>query len=275
MSAPLLEARSLCVAVAGRTLVQGLDLALGAGECLAILGRNGAGKSTLLSTLAGLRPPRSGEVLLGGESTTRLPPRAAALRRAWLGQQRGDPFATTVLETALTGRHPHLGRWDWESEADAQLARAALAEVDLAGLESRGVDTLSGGERQRLAIATLLTQAAPLYLLDEPLSHLDLCHQVAILGLFKGLARARGVGVVMVLHDPGLAYRYCQRALLLYGEGEAECGPVADMLTAHGLTRLYRQPLRCADLGGGRVFVPEEAGAVSGYPDACLSERRG
>jgi len=269
VSAPLLEARALCVAVAGRPLVQGLDLLVRAGECLAILGRNGAGKSTLLATLAGLRAPRSGDVLLGGESAARLPPRAAALRRAWLGQQRGDPFATTVLETALAGRHPHLGRWDWESEADAQLARAALAEVGLAGLESRGVDTLSGGERQRLAIATLLTQAAPLYLLDEPLSHLDLCHQVAILALFKAMARSRGAGVVMVLHDPGLAYRYCQHALLLYGDGEADSGPVADMLTTQRLTRLYRQPLRCVDLGGGRVFVPEEAGSVSGYPDAC------
>lgn len=155
------------------------------------LADHGAGKSTLLSTLAGLRKPASGAVLLEGEDAALLHPRQAALRRAWLGQFQNDPFGSTVLETALTGRHPHLGRWDWESTRDAELARGALRAVGLAGMEERQIHTLSGGERQRLTIATLLTQAAPLYLLDEPLSHLDLNHQMAVLELFAGTARLR------------------------------------------------------------------------------------
>ncbi|MGB2905187.1 MAG: ABC transporter ATP-binding protein, partial [Candidatus Dechloromonas phosphoritropha] len=143
MSGALLEARQLVVEIGGRRVVNSLDLAVKSGERLAILGRNGAGKSTLLSTLAGLRTPASGSVELGGTLYAALPPRAAALRRAWLGQALADPFASTVLETALTGRHPHLGRWDWESTRDGELARAALAAVGLAGFEQRKIHTLS------------------------------------------------------------------------------------------------------------------------------------
>lgn len=256
MTAPLLETRRLAVAIGGRTVVDGADLAVARGERLAILGRNGAGKSTLLSTLAGLRPAQAGSVLLGGDDYARLLPRQAALRRAWLGQFQSDPFAATVLETALTGRHPHLGRWAWESAGDVGIARAALAAVDLAGIDERPIHTLSGGERQRLAIATLLTQAAPLYLLDEPLSHLDLKHQIAVLELFSATARD-GAGVVMVLHDPALAHRYCDRALLVHGDGRLSAGAVDAALTAKNLSDLYGYPLRQIDDGGRRSFIPE------------------
>ncbi|WP_412478261.1 ABC transporter ATP-binding protein [Azonexus sp. IMCC34839] len=254
---PLLEARQLQVAVGERTVIERLDLAVAPGERLAILGRNGAGKSTLLSTLAGLRPPAAGAVLLDGEDAALLHPRQAALRRAWLGQFQTDPFGSTVLETALTGRHPHLGRWDWESTKDADIARDALKAVGLAGMENRQIHTLSGGERQRLAIATLLTQAAPLYLLDEPLSHLDLNHQMAVLELFTGTARECGAGVVMVLHDPTLAFRFCDRALLVFGDGRTETAAVHELLTAKTLSELYGYPLRQIDDRGQRCFIPE------------------
>ncbi|MCL2523591.1 MAG: ABC transporter ATP-binding protein [Betaproteobacteria bacterium] len=254
---PLLEARALAVEIGGRRVVEQLDLTLAPGERLAILGRNGAGKSTLLLTLAGLRPPAAGAVLLGGVDGAALPAREAALRRAWLGQFQNDPFGSTVLETVLTGRHPHLGRWAWESSGDAELARAALAAVGLHGMEERQIHTLSGGERQRLGIATLLTQAPPLYLLDEPLSHLDLNHQMAALELFAAMAREQGVGVVMVLHDPALAHRFCDRALLLYGDGRCESGAVDAILTAATLSRLYGYGLRQFEDGGRRCFIPE------------------
>ena len=257
MNRPLLEAHQLRVEIAGKTVVDRIDLQVAGGERLAILGRNGAGKSTLLSVLAGLRKPDGGAVLLDGEDCALLPAREAALRRAWLGQFHSDPFGSTVLETALTGRHPHLGRWAWESRADADLARSALSAVGLDGMEARQIHTLSGGERQRLAIATLLTQAAPLYLLDEPLSHLDLNHQMAVLELFVGTARDCGAGVVMVLHDPALAHRFCDRALLVHGDGRTEQGPVDTILTAEKLSQLYGYGLRQLDDHGHRCFIPE------------------
>lgn len=257
MSASLLSAHQLAVDIGGRRVVSDLSLAVAPGQRLAILGRNGAGKSTLLATLAGLRPPASGEVRLGDLDYPSLGARAAALRRAWLGQTQVDPFGSTVLETALAGRHPHLGRWDWETARDAEITRSALAAVGLDGMESRQVHTLSGGERQRLAIATLLAQAAPLYLLDEPLSHLDLNHQMAVLDLFAGAARDCGAGVVMVLHDPALAHRYCDRALLIHGDGRTDLGDADDILTGERLSDLYGYRLRCLDVDGRRCFIPE------------------
>ena len=257
MSDALLSTRALSVSIGGHRICTQLDLALHAGERLAILGRNGAGKSTLLSTLAGLRPGDSGEVLLAGSSYAALGPRAAARRRGWLPQRHGDAFASTVLETVLTGRHPHLGRWDWETPDDARLARSALAAVGLDGMEKRQIHTLSGGERQRLAIATLLVQAAPLYLLDEPLSHLDLNHQMAVLELFAATARDCGAGVIMVLHDPALAHRFCDRALLIQGDGQTQCGTVDEILTATRLSELYGYQLRQIDDAGRRCFIPE------------------
>lgn len=136
-SSPLLEARKLTVGVAGKIFCRDLDFALAAGERLAILGRNGAGKSTLLSVLAGLRAPLSGEVRVKGASYAEHGGRRSALIRGWLPQSRGDAFASTVLETVLVGRHPHLERWGWESAQDAQIVRRALAAVDLTGFEQR------------------------------------------------------------------------------------------------------------------------------------------
>ena len=254
--APLLEARQLTVSIGQRTFCHDLDLTLQPGERLAILGRNGAGKSTLLSVLAGLRSPQAGEVRLNGATYAELGARRSALIRGWLPQSRGDAFAATVLETALVGRHPHLDRWGWESTKDAQIVRAALAAVDLADFEQRDIQTLSGGERQRLAIATLLAQAPQLFLLDEPIAHLDLKHQIAVLDLFADAVR-RGAGVVMVLHDPALARRYCDYALLVDGDGHCDFGPVAEQLTAERLSQLYDYPLHALESGGHVSFVPK------------------
>lgn len=252
----LLEARKLGVRIGERQICRGLDFRLHAGERLAILGRNGAGKSTLLSALAGLRPANEGEVWLAGQPMQHYAARDAARQRGWLGQHQADPFAATVLETALAGRHPHLGRWEWENDADREIALQALAAVGMDKLAHRSMQQLSGGERQRAAIATLLTQAPRLCLLDEPLAHLDLNHQIGVLELFSAKARDEGVGVVMVLHDPGLAARYCDRVLLIYEDGQTEEGPVERLLDSPRLTCLYGHPLQRVEVEGRCVFLP-------------------
>lgn len=254
--APLLETRKLTVGIGSNAFCRDLDLTLRPGERLAILGRNGAGKSTLLSVLAGLRAPQAGEVLIDGASYAALGAHKSALIRGWLPQARGDAFASTVLETALVGRHPHLERWGWESEKDARIVREALKAVDLASFEQRDIQTLSGGERQRLAIATLLAQAPRLFLLDEPVAYLDLKHQIAMLELFAGAARDCGAAVAMVLHEPALAWRFCDRALLIHGDGFTETGPTHEMLTVERLSALYQYPLQMLEGDGQICFVP-------------------
>ena len=253
---PLLEARHLQISLGGRLLCRNLNFSLYPGERLGILGRNGAGKSTLLSTLAGLKSKTSGDVLLGGTSYDFLQNSVAAKKRGFLPQQQQDAFDSTVLETALVGRHPHLGRWQWESAKDTAFARQALSSVGLDKMEARQVHSLSGGERQRLAVAMLLTQDPSLYLLDEPLTHLDLNHAIAVLEIFSRCATL-GAGVVMVLHEPGLAARYCDRVLLLYGDGTSDIGPCSGLLTAERLSLLYGHPLHALDDRGRPWFVPD------------------
>ena len=249
----ILQVRNLAVSVGLHKVCLGLDLDLAPGNRLAILGRNGAGKSTLLATLAGLRPADAGTLQLDGRSYGELGLRRSARLRGWLGQDRNDPFASTVLETVLAGRHPHLSRWAWESDADTARARAALCAMGLAGMEEREIHTLSGGERQRVAIATLLAQEPRLYLLDEPLAHLDLNHQIATLDLLTRRAHDDGVALAMVLHDPNLALRYCDQVVLLYGDSRHVAGPAADILDAATLSDLYGHPLRRVE----NFFVPE------------------
>jgi len=251
----LLECRDLDVVVAGRVLVRGLSLAVEPGARVAVLGQNGAGKSLTLHTLAGLRPPAHGTVTVGGTDLRLLGHRERALRLGLLLQEQDDPFPTTAIETALMGRHARLGIWQWETAEDHALARAALAAMDLAGMEERFCAPLSGGERRRLGVATLLVQEPELWLLDEPLNHLDPRHQLAVLATLLRLA-GEGKAVVASLHDPVLAARHFDSALLLHGDGRWQFGPVATLLDAHTLAGLYGVAFEAYEGPSGAIMLP-------------------
>lgn len=250
----LLRCHALDVAVHECVLVAALQLMLPAHSLTCVLGRNGTGKSLTLRTLAGLRDLNSGTLLLNEYELATYTRKQVAKQLAFVAQDIEDPFPITVLECAVSGRHPHIGFWQWESARDYELARAALAAVDLDGFEQRSVDTLSGGERRRLAIATALAQAPQVFILDEPTNHLDPQHQLQISKLLRRKADD-GCAVIMSLHDPGLAARFADYALLLFGDGSWQHGPVDEVLNAAALTRLYRTPIRELGWEGGREFV--------------------
>jgi iron complex transport system ATP-binding protein len=256
VAAPLLEADRLALRAGERWLCCEFSLKLAKGECLVLLGPNGAGKTTLLHTLAGLREPSVGSVRLGGLPYTEWSALDAAQFRGVLPQQQPDHFAASVLEAVLIGRHPHLGRWGWEGSDDQRIARAALADVGLTGFELRDILTLSGGERQRVAVAALLAQAPQLFLLDEPLNHLDLRYQIAVLTLFRRLAD-QGRGVVMVLHDINLAARFADHIILLDGQGGVIAGDRDTVLQAECLSHAFGHPLRRFEVEGRVTFLPD------------------
>lgn len=251
---PLLTCSDLSIEVAGRKLVERLSLSAQRGTITCLLGCNGAGKTLTLHTLCGLREPAAGSVAIGQRPLDQWPRRQLAQRLGLLLQNTEDPFPSSVLETALIGRHPHIDFWQWESDGDRAIARAALAAVGLSDFESRELSTLSGGERRRLAIATLLTQDPDLLLLDEPINHLDPHHQIDSLRLFRAKADA-GRAVIMSLHDAGLAARFSDQALLLFGNGEWLYGPTGEVLTQQTITRLYGVAVREISWEGGRTFV--------------------
>jgi iron complex transport system ATP-binding protein len=252
-AAPLLECRGVDVCVGSRTLVRGLDLQLGRGSVLAVLGPNGSGKSLSLHTLAGLRPPKAGALLISGRPLTDWPRRALARELALLPQNVEDPFPASVIETVLLGRHPHIARWQWESARDLAIASDALIAVGLAGYEERDVLTLSGGERRRAALAAVLAQTPRIFLLDEPTNQLDPNHQLEALQLLRERADA-GAAVIVTLHDPNLAERFADSALLIGKDGDWRCGRVADILTPQHLSTLYDTRFEVVEIGGRRVF---------------------
>ena len=252
----LLAAQQLSVRIGTVQVCRSLDVSLQAGQCWAVLGRNGVGKTTLLLTLAGLRTPQGGAVRLAGRPLQGSPRRWIARQLGFMPQDNSDPFPATVLETALAGRHPHLSPWGWEGPADHAAAQAALERVGLAGYEDRMANTLSGGERRRLALATLLTQDPQILLLDEPASHLDLHHQVELLGHLRELARKDGRLVVMVLHDLNLAARFCDHCLLLAGDAEVAAGTSSEVLRVETLERAYNHPLTRIEAAGHTAWVP-------------------
>lgn len=256
MSRILLETRGLSLRAGQRILVDDLDLCIEPGQLWALLGPNGSGKSTLLHTLAGIAEPLDGTVALGGRPLAQWPPGEAACLRGLLPQAVVDSFSASVLEIVLIGRHPHLARWSWEGEGDEAIARAALAAMDLAGFEARDVLTLSGGERQRVAMAALLAQDPLLLLLDEPLAHLDLHHQLMLMAHLQRLAAQSGRGVLLSLHDLDLALRFATHAIVLGPQGH-RAGPADEVLQAPVLQAAFGHGLQRVRIGERWIFLPD------------------
>ncbi|MBT8087023.1 MAG: ABC transporter ATP-binding protein [Gammaproteobacteria bacterium] len=250
----LFDCSDLCVSVAGRRLVDQLELAAGSGDFVAILGQNGSGKTLTLHTLAGLRQADAGQVQVNGIDVAAARRKDTARQLALLPQHVDDIFPATVLDTAMIGRHPHIGRFNWESAEDFQVAHNALESVGLDGFAARDVLTLSGGERRRLAIAQVLTQQPLVYLLDEPTNHLDPQHQLDTLRLFRARADA-GAVVIAALHDANLAVRYADRCLLLYGDGRWEMGETTDILDSERLSELYQTPMEAVSWRARQLFI--------------------
>jgi iron complex transport system ATP-binding protein len=233
-----------------RTLLRDLHLRVQPGECWAVLGNNGTGKTTLLHALAGLRRPLAGRVTLDGRDVAQLAPGSRSRALGLLLQEETQAFWGSVLDYVLLGRYPHRA-WTpgWGAE-DERRARSAIAQVDLQGRELRMLATCSGGERQRARLALLLAQDPQVLLLDEPLLHLDLRHQFELLELLRDAAHRQGKTVVMVLHEPARARRFCDRALLLFDDGSTASGPVAGLLERATLERLYGCSIEDAGLHG-------------------------
>lgn len=237
LPAPILEARAVSYAVNGKTLIAEVSLTLQPGEVLAIVGPNGAGKTTLLNVLTGDLRPDQGEVLLDGVALGQISNREQARRRAVMRQRFSISFPFTAMEVVLMGRNPHLRQR--ERDDDVAIARQALACTEALPFEMRTFPTLSGGEQTLVTLARVLTQTAPILLLDEPTAALDLRHQHTILRLARAVA-AVGGSVLAILHDLNLAAVYADRIGLLSNGHLVALGTPWDVLDARHLTEVYQ-----------------------------------
>jgi len=254
-----LSCKHLYLRIGSIEVAADLSLELASGEFWGLLGPNGIGKTTLLKCLAGVLTPASGQVFLQSRDINQLPRKLVARHLGMLQQHTVYVFDSSVLQTVLTGRHPHLAYWEREGPNDLQIARDALKAVELDGFAERSVTGLSGGEARRLAFAALLVQDPEIMLLDEPTNHLDLRHQVQIMGMIRDRIGHGGFTAIAALHDINLAACYCSHILMLLGNGGWVAGRREAMLNETSLEKLYGCPVEMIQGKDGARFHPAEA----------------
>lgn len=221
----------------------------------AIVGPNGAGKSTLLRTLAGLQRPDAGSVTLDAQPLTAWPARERAARIAWLAQRAEAADELTVRELVGLGRLPHLGLFTAPGPEDEAAVDRALIDAECEGWQTRRLGELSGGERQRVLLARALAVHATVLLLDEPTTHLDPPHQIALVRLLQTQAR-RGHAVVSVLHDLALALLADRLVVMERGRVRAD-GPPDDPAVHAALAEVFGGALRIERIGERWIAVPQ------------------
>jgi len=248
--------KSLSVSYEGVQVVHELDLTVASGEWLSLIGPNGAGKTTILRAIARL-VPFQGDVLIGGQAVTALSSRNLARGIAMLVQEPQMPAGMTVSQYVLLGRAPHLGYLGKESSLDRRVVRDVLRRLVLEELAARPLEKLSGGERQRAAIARALAQRAPVLLIDEPTTSLDVGRQQSVLELIDQLRKEQELTVIAAMHELTLAGQYADRLALLVEGRLVAVGSAAEVLTEPAISAHYGAEVRVIDLNGsGTAVVP-------------------
>ncbi|TAJ86460.1 MAG: ABC transporter ATP-binding protein [Reyranella sp.] len=250
MSSPAIAVRGLVCRRDHAVVLDGIDLAFGAGEVTAIVGPNGAGKTTLLRHLAGLDTPAAGQVDLRGQPLASLGPAIRAWSIAYLPQAASAYWPLRARDLVALGRLPHGADLSRPTRAsDAEAVQRALERVDGVRLADRAINTLSQGERARLMMARALATEAPIFLADEPVASLDPAYALETMTILRAEA-ARGACVIVVLHDLGLAARFADRIVVLANHKIAADGPPDVALAAGVIDAAYGVTFRHITVDG-------------------------
>ena len=240
----------------GVRVVHELSIDVPAGEWLALIGPNGAGKTTVLRAIARLAH-FEGVISIDDRDVLSMGARDLARRVALLLQEPQMPDSMSVSQYVLLGRSPHLGYLGKEGPRDRRIVADVLGRLSLDEFAARPLGHLSGGERQRAAIARALAQQAPVLLIDEPTTSLDVGRQQAVLELIDELRKEQGLTVIAAMHELTLAGQYADRLALMAAGHIVAVGPAAEILTESVISEHYRANVRVVAMNGaGNAVVP-------------------
>ena len=198
-----------------KTVLNGLNLDIEKGSFLSILGPNGSGKTTLLKNMCNLLKPYEGAIYIDNLQLKGIKYKDLAKTMAVVHQGSNPNFEFNIHDIVLMGRYPHQKRFSFDSKADLDIVKQVMLDTDIWELREKSIFEISGGERQRVIIARALAQQPEILLLDEPITFLDIKHQISILNLCKKLNKEKQITIITTMHDINLASRYSDYILLL------------------------------------------------------------
>lgn len=223
-----------------RTVVlEGVSIRAEQGQMVGVVGPNGAGKTTLLRLIAGILQPSPGMVLINDIDLASLGSKERAKLVAVVPQEPTLPTGFTVFDLVSMGRNPYIKLFQFESTDDLDIVSWAMKKTQVLALAHRQIDTLSGGEKQRVVIAMALAQNAPILLLDEPTSNLDLSHQVQILDTVREVHLHMAGVVLIAMHDLTLAAHYCDQIVMLSSGNVFVSGHPGEVLNEENISQVY------------------------------------
>lgn len=220
-------------------VLRNINIKFESGKFYTILGPNGSGKTTLLRLLAKSLHSDKGKIIINEKELTQIKPRTLAKEMAVVLQSTEIEFDFSVQDIVLMGRTPHISRFSSESEKDMEIAMKAMKATNTWELRNKSINTLSGGERQRVVVARAIAQETGIILLDEPISHLDIHHQIEIMDQLKQLNLNKKITIIAVLHDLNIAAAYCDHMILMHNCGVYKEGIPEEVLTQDILKQVY------------------------------------
>ncbi|NLL94700.1 MAG: ABC transporter ATP-binding protein [Thermoplasmatales archaeon] len=224
-----------------------------AGKVTSILGPNGSGKSTLIKTVTGILPYSVGNVTFDGRELSGLDLGERAKLISYVPQSFSYMSYTSVMETVMTGRTPHMG---WEpGDRDLEAVQESLAFMDIESLSDLNINELSGGQRQRVFIARALAQESKFMMFDEPTSSLDIKYQIETMKKLHALAHNRNIGLVVAMHDLNLVLRYSDEVILLKGGRVHSRGSPREIISEESLRDVYGVESEIVEGRDGRTYI--------------------
>lgn len=221
-----------------KEILSGINFNADKGDVISIVGPNGSGKTTFLKTLNKILKVKSGEVNFENENLITMNYENISKKIAYVPQMIKESFDSKVLDVIILGRIPHV-KWKL-SEEDLKIVIEVMKELNIENLAEENFNSLSGGQKQKVLIAKALVQETDIYLLDEPISFLDIRNQIDVMKTIEKIAKEKGKIIIMVIHDLNMARKYSTKVVLMNSGNVVDFGNSKEILNEKNIAKVYK-----------------------------------